>query len=72
MKGINLSSWSSREIIKMLIADGWFEVGCEGAHHQFEHKTKKGKVTVPHPRKDIAINLAKIIFKQAGISNYRR
>jgi len=65
-----LSSWSSREIIQILKQDGWFEVACEGDHHQFKHSTKKGKVTVPHPRKDISVNLAKNIFKQAGITDY--
>lgn len=65
-----MSSWSSKEIIKILKKNGWFEIGCEGDHHQFKHNTKKGKVTVPHPRKDISINLAKNIFKQAGITDY--
>lgn len=65
-----MSSWSSREIIQILKQDGWFEVACEGDHHQFKHSTKKGKVTVPHPRKDISVNLAKNIFKQAGITDY--
>ena len=65
-----MSSWSSKEIIKILKQDGWFEIGCEGDHHQFKHKIKSGKVTVPHPRKDISVNLAKKIFKQAGISDY--
>ena len=59
-----MSSWSSREIIKILKKDGRFEVGCIGDHHQFEHKIKKGKVTVIHPVKDISINLAKKILNK--------
>lgn len=62
-----MKSYSSREVIKMLIADGWYEVGCVGDHHQFKHPTKKGRVTVTHPRKDIPIKTLKSIEKQAGI-----
>lgn len=62
-----MKSYSSREVIKMLIADGWYEIGCVGDHHQFKHPTKKGRVTVTHPRKDIPIKTLKSIEKQAGI-----
>ena len=27
----------------MLKADGWYEIACDGDHHQFKHPTKKGK-----------------------------
>ncbi|MCC0696250.1 type II toxin-antitoxin system HicA family toxin [Clostridioides sp. ES-S-0048-02] len=63
-----MKSYSSREILKILNADGWYEVNCVGDHHQFKHPTKKGKVTVPHPNKDLAIRTVKSIFKQAGIN----
>lgn len=62
-----MKSYSSREIIKILIDDGWYEVGCDGDHHQFKHSEKKGRVTVTHPRKDIPIGTAKSIERQAGI-----
>jgi len=35
-----------REIIKLLEKDGWFLVNTVGSHRQYEHLTKKGKVTV--------------------------
>ncbi len=38
-----------------------------GSHHQFVHPTKPGKVTVPHPKKDLALGLLKAIGRQAGI-----
>jgi predicted RNA binding protein YcfA (HicA-like mRNA interferase family) len=38
-----------------------------GSHHQYKHPTKPGKVTVPHPRKDLPIGTARSILKQAGI-----
>ena len=62
-----MKSYSSREVIKILMADGWYEVACVGDHHQFKHPTKKGRVTVTHPRKDIPIKTLKSIEKQAGI-----
>ena len=58
---------SSREIIKRLKADGWYEVSCVGDHHQFKHPTKRGRVTVRHPVKDMNINDVKSIEKQSGI-----
>lgn len=57
---------SSREIIKMLEADGWFLARAAGSHHQFKHPTKPGKVTVPHPEKDIPVGTLRSIYRQAG------
>ena len=62
-----MKAYSSREIIKILNADGWYEVRCVGDHHQYKHPTKKGTVTVPHPKKDFPYTTVKSIFKQAGI-----
>ena len=62
-----MKSYSSREILKLLKADGWYEVCCDGDHHQFKHRTKKGRVTLTHPRKNIPIGTVKSIAKQAGI-----
>lgn len=41
-----MKSYSSREVIKILKEDGWYEVNIEGSHHQFKHPTKKGRTTV--------------------------
>ena len=62
-----MKSYSSREIINMLKADGWYEVASDGDHHQFKHDEKSGKVTVTHPRKDMPIKTVKSIAKQAGL-----
>lgn len=62
-----MKSYSSKEVIRILEADGWYEVKCVGDHHQFHHPTKPGKVTVVHPEKDMTINNLKSIEKQAGI-----
>ena len=41
-----MKSYSSREVIKALEADGWYLVNVVGSHHQFKHPTKSGRVTV--------------------------
>jgi predicted RNA binding protein YcfA (HicA-like mRNA interferase family) len=58
---------NSREIIRRLQLDGWFEVARVGSHKQFKHPTKPGRVTVPAPRKDIPLGTLRSIEKQAGI-----
>ncbi len=58
---------NSKTIIKQIEADGWYLVHVKGSHHQFKHPTKAGKVTVPHPKKDLLIATAKSILKQAGL-----
>lgn len=67
MKGGTMKSYSSREVLKILKQDGWYEVGCIGDHHQFKHPTKKGRVTLTHPVKDIPLGTLKSIEKQAGL-----
>lgn len=62
-----MKSYSSREIIDILKADGWYLVSVTGDHHHFKHNTKKGKITVPHPKKDLPIGTVKSIQKQSGI-----
>jgi predicted RNA binding protein YcfA (HicA-like mRNA interferase family) len=58
---------NSRDVIKELRRDGWFEVAQVGSHKQFKHATKKGRVTVPHPKRDIPMGTLRSIEKQARI-----
>ena len=62
-----MKSYSSREVLRLLKQDGWYEIGCVGDHHQFKHATKKGRVTVRHPFKDLSLNDLKSIEKQSGL-----
>lgn len=62
-----MKSYSSREIIRILIADGWYEVNVVGSHHQFKHPAKKGRVTIKHPDKDIPLPTLKSIERQSGL-----
>lgn len=52
-----MKSYSSREVIQILIQNGWHEVGCDGDHHNFKHP----------PRKDIPIGTLKSISRLTGI-----
>jgi predicted RNA binding protein YcfA (HicA-like mRNA interferase family) len=58
---------NSRELIRELKKEGWHEVNQVGSHKQFKHPAKKGRVTVPHPSRDIPIGTLKSIEKQAGL-----
>jgi predicted RNA binding protein YcfA (HicA-like mRNA interferase family) len=58
---------NSRDIIAALKADGWVQVAQKGSHVQFKHPTKPGRVTVPHPNRDIPIGTFKSIEKQANL-----
>lgn len=62
-----MKSYSSREVIKMLLDDGWYEVETRGSHHQFKHPDKKGRVTVKHPDKDIPRKTLASIERQSGL-----
>lgn len=63
---------SSRKIIRMLKDDGWQFVAAQGDHYQFRHPEKPGKVTVPHPNKDLCLELVKSIERQSGVRLRRR
>lgn len=64
-----MKNYSSREIIQIIENDGWYLVRVVGSHHQFKHSHKKGKVTIPHPKKSLPIKTVKNIFKQANIQD---
>ena len=57
----------SRDVIKKLEAAGWREVAQTGSHKQFRHPEKPGRVTVPHPKKDMKIGTLISIEKQSGV-----
>ena len=68
---------SSRDVVQKLKAAGWTFDGATGDHHHFIHPTRPdptrpdptrpGKVTVPHPVKDIKIGTLKSIERQSGV-----
>ena len=62
-----MKSYSSREVIAKLIADGWYEVSVVGSHHQFKHPVKRGRTTVKHPDKVIPRRTLDSIERQSGL-----
>lgn len=62
-----MKSYSSREVIAILKADGCYEVAVVGSHHQFKHPTKKGRTTVKHPVEDMHVKTLKSIETQSGL-----
>jgi predicted RNA binding protein YcfA (HicA-like mRNA interferase family) len=58
---------NSRDVFRRLKADGWVKVGQKGSHVQLRHPTKPGRVTVPHPEKDIPNGTLRSIEKQADL-----
>ena len=62
-----MRSYSSREVIAALKADGWYEVNTVGSHHQFKHPTKPGRTTVKDPVKDIPRKTLDSIERQSGL-----
>ncbi|UFZ03591.1 type II toxin-antitoxin system HicA family toxin [Bradyrhizobium ontarionense] len=58
---------NSRDVISALQRDGWFQVAQKGSHVQFKHLSKRGRVTVPHPERDLPIGTLKSIEKQSGL-----
>ena len=64
-----MKHYSSDKVIRMMRKRGWYEVACVGDHHQFKHPMISGRITVPHPKKDLPIGTVKSIFRQAGIED---
>jgi predicted RNA binding protein YcfA (HicA-like mRNA interferase family) len=57
----------SRKVIRRLEAAGWELVAIKSSHHQFRHPSRSGRVTVPHPEKDIPIGTLRSIERQSGL-----
>ncbi len=53
----------SREVIAAIEAAGWAHVATKGSHWQFKHPTLSGRVTVPHPKRDLPIGTLRSIEK---------
>lgn len=58
---------TSRDILKGLKEDGWFEVRTRGDHVQLHHPSKPGTVTVQHPVKDLTKRVVRSIERQSGV-----
>ena len=62
-----MKSYSSRDVLAALLADGWYEVAVVGSHHQYKHPAKPGRVTLKHPCKDIPRKTLDSIERQSEL-----
>ncbi|MEO8113672.1 MAG: type II toxin-antitoxin system HicA family toxin [Phenylobacterium sp.] len=58
---------NSAGVIRALEAEGWVQVAQRGSHKQFKHPTRSGRVTVPHPVRDLPIGTLRSIERQSGL-----
>jgi len=58
---------TAKECIKLLAADGWFEVSQSGSHKKLRHNSKPGVVVVPMHDNDLATGTLAKILKTAGL-----
>jgi len=58
---------NSRDVIRALEANGWVQVAQKGSHVQFKHPSRPGRVTVPHPKRDLPLGTLRSIARQAGL-----
>ncbi|HEX5442823.1 MAG TPA: type II toxin-antitoxin system HicA family toxin [Pirellulales bacterium] len=58
-----------RDIIRLLVDDGWKKTSQKGSHRQFTHPTKRGKVTVPGKLSDdVPAGTYRSILRQAELN----
>jgi predicted RNA binding protein YcfA (HicA-like mRNA interferase family) len=58
-----------RDVLKMLVRDGWWLERQEGSHRQYRHSTKPGTVTVPgHTSDTLGHGLVASVLRQAGLT----
>lgn len=58
---------NSLVVLKRLRAEGWVEIKKRGSHVQLKHPEKSGRVTLPHPKRDLPVGTLKSIEKQSGV-----
>ena len=58
---------TSKDMEKLILADGWVLKGIVGSHRQYTHPAKSGKVTIPFHGKDLKKGTELSILKQAGL-----
>ncbi|MGA8044207.1 MAG: type II toxin-antitoxin system HicA family toxin [Terracidiphilus sp.] len=57
-----------RDVLKLILEDGWYVVAQKGSHRQFKHPEKPGRVTIAgHPSQEMDKGTLNSILKQAGL-----
>jgi predicted RNA binding protein YcfA (HicA-like mRNA interferase family) len=57
-----------RDLLRLLLEDGWVQVAQRGSYRQFKHPVKPGRLTVPgKPSDELARGTEESILNQAGL-----
>lgn len=60
-------SLDQKQLVKLLMDDGWEFKYQKGSHRMFKHPVKKGKISVPF---QCSKNIELQILRQAGVGRY--
>jgi predicted RNA binding protein YcfA (HicA-like mRNA interferase family) len=60
---------TEREVVRLIVRDGWFFHHASGSHHIYHHPVKPGRVIVAHHARgrDVPVGTLYAILKQAGL-----
>ncbi len=58
---------TSKDMERLILADGWVFKSQVGSHRHYVHPTKTGKVTIPFHSKELKRGTELSILKQAGL-----
>ena len=57
-----------REVLRLIMQDGWYQVRQTGSHRIFRHHEKEGIVVIAGaPGKDVPKGTLNVILKSAGL-----
>jgi predicted RNA binding protein YcfA (HicA-like mRNA interferase family) len=65
--GVVIVPWSSDDVIRVLLREGWTLKRVRGSHRQFENRERTRMVTVPHPSREVARGTLAAIRRSTGI-----
>ncbi len=64
---VYLTLMKSKELISLLLREGWTLRGVRGSHHVYVHPNYPGHISVPLGNKDLGIGLLEKLLKQSGL-----
>ena len=64
---VYLTLMKSKELISLLLREGWTLRGVRGSHHVYVHPNQPGHISVPLGNKDLGIGLLEKLLKQSGL-----
>jgi predicted RNA binding protein YcfA (HicA-like mRNA interferase family) len=60
-------TYTCKELVRMIEADGWYVVHTKGSHRKYRHPVKNGYVTIAFHNGVVNPKTANSILKQAGL-----